>query len=200
MQKTLLIMIVALMAFNACIKEPLLFIPLPETDSQTPASYVNVFYPGDTTEGVSYALKNNTKWSASATCNRFKKGDLYYWTVAFFTYDDDLTSNREILGVATIPDDCLGKTFIPKWPEMSQNKASGIYIRAYSDGDVFKEKYKIDTTATDNFIRIDRLDRIRKRMEGVYSLTFKMVEPRLDPFNPLRVKFSSGRFAVKLPD
>lgn len=192
-------MVIALMAFNACIKEPLLFIPLPETNSQTPVSYINVFYPGDTTEGVSYALKNNTKWRASARGNSYVRNNVVFWSTTFFTYSDDFLSRRETLGFERLPDDCVGKTFVPKRINDPVNVISH-YVRTYSDGDVFLDRYVLDTTETDNFIRIDRLDRIRKRMEGVYSLTFKMVEPRLDPFNPLRVKFSSGRFAVKLPD
>lgn len=192
-------MVVALMAFYACIKEPLLFLTLSETDSQTPASYVNVFYPGDTTKGVSYALKNKVKWRASASSNSYIRNNVVFWSVTFFTYSDDFISRRETLGFEKLPDDCAGKTFVPKRINDPVNVISH-YVRTYSDGDVFKDRYVLDTAATDNFIRIDRLDRIRKRMEGTYSLTFKMVEPRLDPFNPLQVRFSSGRFAVKLPD
>lgn len=103
------------------------------------------------------------------------------------------------MGFEKIPDDCEGKIYTPKWINDPVNVIA-FYIRTHADGDVFLDRYQLDTTATDNFIRIDRLDRGRKLMQGAYSLTFKIIAPRKHPSNPMRVKFSEGRFGVKLPN
>lgn len=200
MQKTFLIVAGVLLSFSACIKEQLLFIPVPPSNSQAPTSYVDVFYSGDTTNGIAHALKNKVKWQGSGECNIVKNNNKNFWTLAFYTYADDLISTREGLAFAFIPDDCEGKTFVPKKYVNGEYAFTGLYLRAYSDGDLFIDRYKLDTTATDNYLHINRLDRIRKRMEGDFTISFNIVEPRRDPLNPKKVKFSSGRFGVKLPD
>lgn len=186
-----------------CEKERFPYFPVPSwhgTTGDSPAYEVDVFYPGDTTKGISYALKNSVSWKSGAKCNRFKKGDLYFWTIALKTVASDNISGRETIGLSTIPEDCEGKTFVPQQYRPDKVEPLGLYVRAHSDGDVFLDSYVLDTTATDNFIRIDRLDRGRKLMQGAYSLTFKIVAPRKHPSNPLRVKFSEGLFGVKLPN
>lgn len=189
---------VGVLLITACEKETWYTFPLPQygASDESPAYEVDVFYPGDTTKGISEALKNGTAWKAGGKGISYVKNNIQYQAASFKTYAIDRLSERETLGFQGVPDDCQGKTYIPKHNYDPLN-VFAYYIRAHSDGDVFLDRYILDTTATDNFIRIDRLDRGRKLMQGAYSLTFKIVLPRKHPSNPLQVKFSEGRFGVK---
>lgn len=167
--------------------------PLPIPQSAAP-----VFQPGDTSSGSAYAYKNQLLWRARASAFSYIKNNRKYWVAELATVAPDLLSLREVVAFEGLPDDCVGKMFFPK-PSFNNNSqdASAGYVRLYADGDVIIDFYTIDTTALDNFVRIDRIDRGRKYISGSYRLTFRLMPPRFDPYNPLQIKFTSGRFRAK---
>lgn len=77
---------------------------------------------------------------------------------------------------------------------MIPNFVSPTYTTWTSDGDVTEDRYDLDTTATDNFFRIQTIDLANNRVEGTFTATFKIREPRINPANPKTVKFSEGKF------
>lgn len=75
----------------------------------------------------------------------------------------------------------------------------GYYLLG-ADGDVLEDIYVMDTTdMTLNFIEIDSWDTLNKRVEGHFSFTGVIQEPRYNPINPNKVQLASGRFWLKLP-
>lgn len=187
-----------LLSMPSCTKEALTSMGLtkPSPKEDTPSSYVNVFFPGDTSNGVTHALKNQSVWKAKAYGDPYVRNTKIFWSAEFYTYASDLVSLREVVGFEGLPDDCEGKIFTPKRFNGTLIPTA-YYLRLYADGDLGKDLYDLDTTATDNYIRINKLDRGRKFIVGEYRLTFNIKKPRIDPENPLRVKFESGYFGAK---
>ena len=193
--KYVLFIIIALAPFVACQKEKFTD-PPPPPPPDTPSIYVPIYQPGDTSLGAAHAKKLTASWQAKAVCKIQSYFDTNYISVTLLTYSNN-GAQRESFGFAFIPrfennkvyglKKMTGSTLIP-------NFVSPGYTTWTSDGDVFEDFYGLDTTATDNFFRVVSIDPVSNRMEGTFTATFKIEEPRRNPANPKTVKFSEGRF------
>lgn len=191
--KYLLFVLVALAPFVACRKEKIVD-PPPPPDTTT--VYVPIYQPGDTTMGAGYAKKLTANWKAEAICAVQSFFDTNYISIGFFTYSNN-GEVREAFGFSFIPRFEGSKTYGLKKMTGSSLKpgyVSPTYGTWKYDGDVTEDIYRLDTTATDNFFRVGVIDHVNKRVEGTFTATFLIEEPRTNPANPKKVKFSDGKF------
>lgn len=104
---------------------------------------------------------------------------------------NDRVTQREIMGFNKLTLDCQGKKIKL---EEGMRKNECFYARWYDEGHVLYDFYILDTTAVDNHLYVLKCDTLNKRIEGTFNATFKIVEPREDPSNPMILKFTSGKF------
>ena len=161
-----------------------------------PPIYVPIYQPGDTTMGAGYANKLTAAWKSEAICKVQTFFDTNYIAISFFTYSIN-GEIREAFGFGFIPRFEGNKTYSLK-KMTGSTLIPGYVTPTYGtwkyDGDVTEDIYYLDTTATDNYFRVDKIDPVSKRIEGSFSVTFKVEEPRSNPANPPTVKFSAGRY------
>lgn len=110
-------------------------------------------------------------------------------------------SEREHFAIGGIPDSKPVQRYSIKnfTSSIIEGAVDPSYSTSSDDGDVLEDIYYIDTTATDDFVQIDLWDTVNKRAEGRFSISFDIKEPRRNPINPKKVRFTSGKFWVKLP-
>lgn len=164
--------------------------------------YVPIFQPGDTSSGAAYAKKLTATWRAQAISVVLNSFDTNYISIEFFTYNSK-GEIRETFGFGPIPRFEEPKTYGIK--EMTKSTlqpdfVSPSYGTWKSDGDVLEDIYDLDTTAQDNFFKVEKIDLANKRMEGSFTVTFNIEEPRNNPINPKTVKFSNGKFWAVIQD
>ena len=155
------------------------------------------FFVKDTTYGKVEAIKNDSiRWIAGVTCNKNKNSEtgFTFYSILCKTYAADRLSLREFFALDGIPENCEGKTFICKEIAQKDEEISTVYARFYSDGDVIRERYGLDTTITTNFLTIHKLDRVNRRIEGSFSAKVILRTPRFDPLNPYSLHLTSGKF------
>ena len=207
MNKIFLLLLVSsgLFCLASCKKDsPEPIIP-PVKPPDTPAVYVPIHQPGDTVNfGAGYAKKLTADWSAEAFSRVMTFVDTNLVSVSFLTYSKiDLGAQREHLAFAFIPKASIGQAFLLK--SMTSTTLKPGYVDAtYStwrlDGDVIEDRYNLDETATDNYFKVTKADWAKKRVEGIFTASFKIREPRVNPLNPKQVKFSGGRFWANIQD
>lgn len=170
--------------------------PEPPVPPDTNTVYVPIFQPGDTTQGAAYANKLTAVWKAESICTVQTFFDPNYMAVTFLTYANS-GAQRESFGFSFIPRFAAGKVYGLKkmvGSALSQGFVSPTYATWTSDGDVIEDWYELDTTANDNSLYIKAINPLTNRVEGTFTASFNIVEPRRNPANPLKVKFSEGRF------
>lgn len=189
----------------SCKKDPDTTVIPPVKPPDTPVVYVPIHQPGDTVNfGAGYAKKLTADWTAEAIASVMKFVDTSYIGVGFFTYSKtDLHSQRESLGFRFIKKNSLGEMLKLKKMDVSNLEngyVSPTYTTWRSDGDVIEDQYNLDETATDNYFQLIKADWGQKRVEGTFTASFKIREPRVNPLNPKQVKFSNGRFWANIQD
>lgn len=83
----------------------------------------------------------------------------------------------------------------------SDKHVHAAYYTIGADGDVLEDFFYLDTLATDNYVRLIRVDTVNRVMEGFFTVSFvrDTLGGRLNPFYPDdRIKFSNGYFRVKI--
>ncbi len=183
----------AVLFFANCQKEKISEPPPPPPE---PPVYVPIYQPGDTSMGAGYAKKLTADWKAEALCRVQTFFDTNYISIGFFTYSS-YGELRETFGFSFIPRFEDGIEYGLKkmvGSSLQPGYISPTYGTMKYDGDVTEDIYYLDTTATDNYFRVDKIDPVSKRIEGSFSVTFKVEEPRSNPANPPTVKFSAGRY------
>jgi hypothetical protein len=162
------------------------------------------FFVKDTTRGKAEAIKSDSlKWSADvrSVIRKNAAGDeIYYFE--FSTYASDRLSKREIIAVDYIPADGEGETLSLCQPPFFRRKNAAwmLYSRFYADGDLLRDYYMLDSTATGNSISIHKLDRVNRRIEGTFNAQFILITEKADPLNPDTLRFKSGKFWAVLPE
>lgn len=186
------------LAWASCQKDPL-FMPsykTKDTGAEPVMEVVKIFHPGDTSKGAAHAFKNNNKWVAGVkVVNRVLAGDSV-WVVSMKTFAENTSYLRESFVFTYIPNNCEGQTYRP-YDYPSPGNVISVYVRWYEQNDVIEDIYQLDTAASDNYIKITKLDRRRRVIMGTFKAAFKIKEPRFDPSNPLRLRFESGNFWAK---
>ncbi len=146
--------------------------------------------------GAGYAKKLTANWKSTAVCRTLTSFDSNLVSITFLTYSNS-GEQRESFGFGGISKFDLHNYFLYN-VYSNVNWKFGMVSTGYStwkyDGDVTEDIYYLDTTATDNYFRVDKIDPVSKRIEGSFSVTFKVEEPRSNPANPPTVKFSAGRY------
>ncbi|MCC7506866.1 MAG: hypothetical protein IT259_16290 [Saprospiraceae bacterium] len=188
MQKVINTLLLLLMAFllHAC------------QDDAPPGDLFPVYLPGSTDNGEMSAIKSLTDWRASAHAVYHHFGQDYL-AVEANTYSND-GYWRESISFSFIPV-TEGVFPINRVNQMETNKAvRANYVTLAADGDVLEDYYILDTLAMDNYIQVSRLDTLNQEMEGLFTVSFILEPgfPKLNPLNPDRLKFSYGRFKVKI--
>lgn len=200
MSKTTFLFAIILLGFAACRKEET-YTPEPPPPSP-PTEFVPIFAPCDTSNGVATANKLTAVWKAGASCRSVTIAGEKVWVIDLYTCSSDgFGSFRERLGIGGIPDNNPVQYY--KMADFTTSVIHGAVESSYAtwtdDGDVLEDYYRMDTTATSDFVQIDRWDTVNKRAEGRFSVSFNIREPRANPKNPKKVQFTSGKFWVKLP-
>ena len=170
--------------------------PAPPPPPDTTAVYVPIYQPGDTSLGAGYAKKLTAQWNAETICIVQSFFDTNYIAIGFITYSSN-GAQRESFGFSFIPRFEDDKTYGLKkmtGSTLVSGFVSPTYTTWTSDGDVIDDSYDLDTTATDNFLKMQMIDNENKRVEGTFTATFNIREPRINPANPKVVKFSEGKF------
>lgn len=200
MPKTTFLLVLILLVLAACHKEET-YTPEPPPPSP-PTEYVPIFAPCDTSNGVATANKLTAAWKAGVSCRSVTSAGKKYWVIDLQTCSSDgFGSIRERLGIGGIPDDnpIQRYSILNFTSSIIDGSVDPSYATLVDDGDVLEDYYHIDTTATNDFMQIDRWDTVNKRAEGRFSVSFNIREPRRNPKNPKKVQFTSGKFWVKLP-
>ncbi len=181
----------------ACRKEEQIPEPPPPPP---PTEYVPIYAPCDTSSGVATANKLTASWKAGASCRSVMVSGEKLWVVEMFTCSED-GSEREHFAIGGMPDsDPVQRYSIKNFASfIIEGAVDPSYSTSSDDGDVLEDIYYIDTTATNDFVQIDVWDTVNKRAEGRFSVSFNIKEPRRNPINPKKVRFTLGRFWVKLP-
>ena len=198
--KNLLLACLVVVLAAACRKEEN-SLPLPPPPPP-PTEYVPIFAPCDTSNGVATANKLTVAWKAGVSCRSVMISGEKVWVIDMFTCSTDgFSSFRERLGIGGFPDNNPIQRYTTA--NFTNLVIPGAVDPSYStwanDGDVLEDYYHIDTTATTDFVQIDRWDTVNKRAEGRFSVSFSIKEPRANAQNPKKVQFTSGKFWVKLP-
>ena len=179
----------------ACQKEKVTD-PDPPIPPDTNTVYVPIYQSGDTTFGAAYAKKLTAYWKAEVVCTTMTFFDTNLVSVAFLTYSNS-GAQRESFGFGGIPKFSLGEYVlydVNSNVDWQIGKVPVSYTTWKSDGDVFDDVYDLDTTAYDNSLKIIKMDNSSNQIEGIFTVNFKIREPRRNPVNPKKVKFSEGRF------
>lgn len=196
MKYILLSMSLALLSIAACRKDDT---PptTPPKEIPPPSVYVPIFLPGDTSKGAAYALKLGKEWKAHVYCSDMYN-DPSKLKIQFFT-QTSAGYYRELLLFGLV-----AKSNAPGHYSLMPNDASQTpytntqaipgYGTLESDGDVIGDIYSLDTTDTKNQLVVTKLDLPNKRVEGTFHVSFKIIPPRSNPANPMKVTFSEGRF------
>jgi hypothetical protein len=198
--KYLLLPFIVLWLILGCQKEKMPDPPPPPPD--TTAVYVPIYKPGDTSLGAGYAKKLTANWKAEGICVVQSFFDTNYMALIFLTYSN-AGALRESFGFSFIPRFEGAKTYglkKMKGSTLVPGFVSHTYTTWTSDEDVTDDEYDLDTTANDNFLRMQTIDHVNKRVEGTFTATFKIKEPRNNPINPYKVKFSEGKFWAVIQD
>lgn len=195
MQKTFCFILAVSICFFACKKDE----PTPGSP-QPPPEFVPVYSACDTSLGAAYANKLTEAWIAGVSCRSVLISGEKYWVVDLMTCSSD-GSFREVVSFGGVPDDEPEQTYMIK--KYTNTLIHSAVYPSYStwseDGDVLEDIYRVDTTNLGDFFKIDRWDKVNKKAEGHFSVTFNLQEPRVNPLNPKNVKFTSGRFWATLP-
>jgi len=167
-------------------------------DDTPPSDLFIVYQPGNTANGEMTAIKSLTDWRASAQAVYHHFGQDYL-AIEANTYSTE-GYWRESISFSFIP---ISEGVFPinRVNQMQTNKAvRANYVTLTADGDALEDFYILDTLAMDNHIQVLRLDTINKEMEGIFTVSFVLEPgfPKLNPLNPDRLKFSYGRFKVKI--
>ena len=197
MKKIFFSIITIVIVFFACKKDEPISDPPPPPP---PTEFVPIYNPCDTTLGVAHGYKLTAAWSAGASCRSLVISGEKYWVVDLKTCSTD-GSLRELVSFGGVSDDEPEQTYIIKKSSnaLIQGAAYPYYSTRSDDGDVLEDIYKVDTTILSDFFKIDRWDKVNKKAEGHFSVTFNITEPRVNSINPKIVKFTSGRFWLTLP-
>ena len=190
MQKVINTLLLLLMAFflHAC------------QDDAPPGDLFPVYLPGNTENGEMSAIKSLTDWRASAQA-AFLNDYPGYMDVSASTFTEE-EYLRESLGFIWLP--IRTGTFAilayDQADSLQYQSVRGYYITSTADGDASEDSYQVDTTATDNFITLTRVDTLAKEVEGYFTCSFEIATfgGKRNPLNPDRLKFSYGRFKVKI--
>lgn len=198
MRKTSFLFAFIMFSLLACQKEETT--PNPPPPPPPPTEYVPIYAPCDTSSGVATANKLTAAWKAGTSCRSVMSAGKKYWVIDMFTCSGE-GSEREYLAVGGIPDN----NPIQRYPiknyttSIIEGFVDPSYSTLVSDGDVLEDFYYTDTTFTDDFLEIDLWDTANKRAEGRFSVSFYIKEPRVNSKNPKKVRFTSGKFWMKLP-
>jgi hypothetical protein len=200
MNYILLSMSLALLSIAACRKDDT---PptTPPKEIPPPSVYVPIFLPGDTSKGAAYALKLGKEWKAHVYCSDMYN-DPARLKIQFFTVTAS-GDNRENLKFSLVT-----KSNAPGVYDLaaaynnyfSDTQVGPGYVTLESDGDVIGDIYSLDTTDTKNQLVVTKLDLPNKRVEGTFHVSFKIIPPRSNPANPMKVTFSEGRFWAAIRD
>lgn len=192
----LLASISIMLFFLACQKDD----PTTAPPISTQNEYVPIYAPCDTSLGVATANKLTASWKAGVSCRNVIFSGKKLWVVEMFTCSGD-GSEREHIGIGGISDsEPMQRYSIKEFTSsVIESAVDPSYATLTSDGDVLEDIYYIDTTSTDDFFQIDLWDTANKRAEGRFSISFYIKEPRQNLLNPKKVRFTSGKFWMKLP-
>lgn len=190
MQKVINSLLLLLMAFllHAC------------QDDAPPGDLFPVYLPGNTDNGEMSAIKSLTDWRASAQAT-YLNGFPDYLEVDASTYTEE-EYLRESLWFIWLP--IRTGTFeirtYDQTDTLQYQSVRANYATSTADGDASEDYYQVDTTAMDNFITLTRVDTIAKEVEGYFTCSFEIATfgGKRNPLNPDRLKFSYGRFKVKI--
>ena len=189
------ILFIASITLLACHKEKIAPGPVDPTNPTPGNTDIPIYQPGDTSMGAAYAKKLTADWTARVVCSIHYAFDSNYIAISFLTYDQGAL--KETFNMLYIPRSGEGKTFALK--KMPGNMlVPGFVSPGYNTwtfgGDVPEDNYYLDTDATDNFVKIEKIDLVNMRIEGTFTATFKTDYPQANKQNPLSVKFSAGKF------
>lgn len=195
MRKILFLLPFAILMLFACQKEDPTLPPPPP-----PAEYVPIYSPCHTSMGTAEANKLTASWKAGASCRSVTFLGEKLWVLEMFTCTED-GLEREYLSIGGMPDSNPVQRYSIKnfTSSIIEGAVDPSYGTSQQDGDVLEDTYYIDTTATNDFVQIDLWDTVNKRAEGRFSVSFFIKEPRRNPLNPKKVRFTSGKFVVQLP-
>jgi hypothetical protein len=171
--------------------------PLPPPSEPFP-----IYLPCDTSMGVATAKKLTGNWKAGVICRKVQSAGKDYWVFELTTCTVGNTM-RELLGFAGVPDSSPAQKFPLKKITGSNFEEGWIdptYATVSDDGDVLEDYYWPDTTVSSIYFQIDLWDKVNKRAEGSFSIVLNIQEPRVNPVNPKRATFTSGKFWVTLPE
>lgn len=170
-----------------------------EDPAPPPPEYVSIYAPCDTSNGVAVATKLTASWKAGASCRSIMFSGKKYWVLEMFTCEGG--SERDYLAIGGMPDDNPVQRYPIKnfTTSIIEGAVDPNYATMAQDGDVLEDIYYIDSTHTEDFVQIDLWDTVNKRAEGRFSVSFNIKEPRANSINPKKVRFTSGKFWVKLP-
>jgi hypothetical protein len=190
--------VLLLFCFLACKKED----PPPEPPPP-PTEYVPIFAPCDTSDGVATANKLTAAWKAGISCRSILSGGEKFWVLDMLTCSESKEIREHIIIGGVADNNPVQRYGIKKVGSSLIAESEGFVQSSYgtlaSDGDLVEDFYYVDTTFTDDFLEIDVWDTANKRAEGRFSMSFYIKEPQGNPKNPKKVRFTSGKFWVRLP-
>lgn len=198
MRKTTFLLAIILLGLFACQKEAPPTEPPPPPPP--PTEYVPIFAPCDTSDGVATANKLTAAWKAGVSCRSVIFSGEKLWVIEMLTCSEG-GSLREHFAIGGIPDsDPIQRYSMDNFTSsIIEGAVDPSYTTLADDGDLVEDFYRMDTTTTEDFLEIELWDTVNKRAEGRFSVSFYIKEPRANPKNPKKVRFTSGKFWVRLP-
>jgi hypothetical protein len=154
-------------------------------------TYLPMALPDSIEEGYTIALRNGQTWEAGGRAVRLTPDSLM--TFQFSTVDS-IGSEWEGLGIVYIP---VKQGRFPVFNSIGHPNEI-IVGSAYSltNDDLVSDYYQLDECFDDNFVLINKLDRVAHTVQGTYNLHFKQVKG--PDFYPNEIHFSDGYFDLKI--
>ncbi len=176
----------------------LLIIPLLLTTAcKEEEEYVPIYGPGPQAYGKAAALKNDKAWYSSGYAERYKKENTAYFGILLDTYTIE-GFHRENVCFSDIYLKKGSYELRKKMTNIYEGYVGAIYATLADDGDVLEDWYNLDEGAKDNYLEIIAIDTVEQQVEGRFTATFEVRQPKRNRNNPDRVKFSNGTFSVKI--
>lgn len=172
---------------------------LASCEKNDPEDQFPVYFPGDTSTGQIWATKSQTDWTASVRAVYHANDPNYLAFLAnTYTSEGDL---RESLEISFMPLD-TGTYAIDRISHIQpEGGINAYYATTRGDGDAAEDYYLIDTTATDNYLRLVKSDTVTGEFEGFFTCTFVVdtkFGPKINRLHPNKIKFSNGHFKFKV--
>ncbi len=156
-----------------------------------------IYEPGSMEYGWTTAKKNGKDFKASTLALKYKNYNKKFG-ILFGTYTID-GAQRDFAILNSIKYE-VGKYQVTLSDNLDTNKVNMSYYTHAYDGDITEDKYIIDEGAN-NYIIITEIDTIKNSVKGEFLLNLLIApdQPKNNPLNPNKLKFTEGKFETRFP-